>query len=137
MVTRILLIEDDRSQARLLEKQLIRLEMEVVVVDRGEEALRCLDGGLVPDLVLLDLGLPSISGFRVCESFKTDPRTEKVPVLVITARTSVSDHSYALEAGADAFLQKPFKFKELEDQIRALLASDRRLGDRRHGEKPR
>lgn len=93
----------------------------VTDVDNGEAALKWLEDHDPPGLVCLDLALPAMSGFRVCEQIRSVSRTERVPVLVITARTSVQDHTFALEVGADSFLEKPFKLKDFEDEVTALL----------------
>jgi DNA-binding response OmpR family regulator len=116
----ILVVEDDPQLRRMLTKHL-ELQHSVHAVENGELALGWLNDNPAPDLVCLDLALPTMSGFRVCESLRAQQKTRTVPVLVITARTSVQDHTFALEVGADAFLEKPFKFKELEAQIARLL----------------
>lgn len=117
----ILIVEDDPHLRKMLCKHLEQQRFAVHSVDNGEAALGWLDGNPAPALVCLDLALPTMSGFRVCESMRTKQKTRTVPVLVITARTSVQDHTFALEMGADAFLEKPFKLKELDAQIRRLL----------------
>lgn len=116
----ILVVEDDPHLRKMLVKHL-EARHAVHAVENGELALGWLEQHPAPDLVCLDLALPTMSGFRVCESLRAQQKTRAVPVLVITARTSVQDHTFALEVGADAFLEKPFKLKDLEDQIGRLL----------------
>lgn len=117
----ILVVEDDPSLRRLLCRHLEKMGYAVKDVDNGEAALKWLEDHEPPGLVCLDLALPAMSGFRVCEQIRAESRTKSIPVLVITARTSVQDHTFALEVGADAFLEKPFKLKEFEDEVKALL----------------
>lgn len=117
----ILVVEDDPHLRRMLAKHLEQQRFSVHAVDNGELALLWLDENPAPALVCLDLALPTMSGFRVCESMRSQQKTRTVPVLIITARTSVQDHTFALEMGADAFLEKPFKLKELDEQISRLL----------------
>jgi DNA-binding response OmpR family regulator len=120
----VLVVEDDPSLRKLVCKHLEKMGYQVVEVDDGEAALTWLEANPCPALICLDLALPSMSGFRVCEQVRSAPRTREVPVLVITARTTVQDHTFALEMGADAFLEKPFKLKDFENEVKALLASD-------------
>lgn len=120
----VLVVEDDASLRKLVCKHLEKMGYQVSEADDGEAALAWLDANPCPALICLDLALPSMSGFRVCEQVRSTPRTREVPVLVITARTTVQDHTFALEMGADAFLEKPFKLKDFENEVKALLAGD-------------
>jgi two-component system phosphate regulon response regulator PhoB len=119
----VLVVEDDPSLRRMIVKHLENIGCKVHDVDNGEAALRFLEEHeqALPDLVCLDLALPAMSGFRVCEQIRAGQKTRALPVLVITARTSVQDHTFALEMGADAFLEKPFKLKDFEAEVRALI----------------
>jgi DNA-binding response OmpR family regulator len=121
MKSTVLVVEDDPSLRKLIARYVEKMGHSVVDVDNGEAALDWLDKNTPPGLICLDLALPAMSGFRVCEQVRSAPRTRTVPVLVITARTSVQDHTFALEVGADAFLEKPFKLKEFENEVNALL----------------
>jgi DNA-binding response OmpR family regulator len=121
-VKTVLVVEDDPSLRRMIQKSLEKMGYGVVAHDNGESALAWLDENELPSLVCLDLALPAMSGFRVCEQIRTDTKTRNLPVLVITARTSVQDHTFALEMGADAFLEKPFKLKDFEEEVRSLIA---------------
>ncbi len=118
----VLVVEDDPTLRKMICKHLDKMGCAVTDVDNGEAALRWLDENPLPGLVCLDLALPAMSGFRVCETIRSSSRTKSVPVLVITARTSVQDHTFALEMGADSFLEKPFKLKDLENEVRTLIA---------------
>lgn len=109
---------------QLIVRHLEKLGYVAAEAGDGEAALAWLDAHAPPSLICLDLALPAMSGFRVCEQIRTNARTREVPVLVITARTTVQDHTFALEMGADAFLEKPFKLKDFENEVKALLAAD-------------
>jgi DNA-binding response OmpR family regulator len=119
--SKILVVEDDPSLRSMICRHLEKMGLVPVGVDNGEAALSYLDDHDLPSLVCLDLALPAMSGFRVCEQIRSATRTKSVPVLVITARTSVQDHTFALEMGADAFLEKPFKLKDFETEVRTLI----------------
>lgn len=119
----VLVVEDDPSHRRLIVRLLERMGHTVVAAHNGETALHWVMAHPAPALVCLDLGLPKLSGFRVCEQIRAAPHTRVVPILTITARTSVQDHTFALEMGADAYLEKPFHWRELERLVRGLLRS--------------
>ena len=102
----ILLVEDNALQRRILEAQLQPLGHHVLVAANGEEALARIKAGPEPDMVIMDVVMPSLDGFKTCESLKADPATAGIPVLVLTALSrDAKDRSYA--AGADDFLTKP------------------------------
>ena len=118
----VFVVEDDPSLRRLVCKHLEKMGYVAAEADDGEAALKWLDDHPAPALICLDLALPAMSGFRVCEQIRSNASTREVPVLVITARTTVQDHTFALEMGADAFLEKPFKLKDFENEVKALLS---------------
>ena len=118
----VLVVEDDPNLRRLIARHLDKMGFATAEVDDGEACLAWLDTHPVPALICLDLALPSMSGFRVCEQVRSSSTTREVPVLVITARSTVQDHTFALEMGADAFLEKPFKLKDFENEVKALLS---------------
>jgi two-component system phosphate regulon response regulator PhoB len=117
----VLVVEDDHTLRKLISRHLEKLGHTVVESGGGEAALEWLEKNAPPQLICLDLALPAMSGFRVCEQIRSNAGTREVPVLVITARTTVQDHTFALEMGADAFLEKPFKLKDFENEVKALL----------------
>lgn len=117
----VLVVEDDATLRKLIVRHLQKLGHVVHEAGDGEAALKWLDANPPPSLICLDLALPAMSGFRVCEQIRSSTATREVPVLVITARTTVQDHTFALEMGADAFLEKPFKLKDFENEVKALL----------------
>ena len=114
---RVLVVEDDEEIAQVLQRSL-RLEgYEVRVAVDGEEALAAA-GPFVPDLVILDLGLPKIDGIEVAKRLRAD---DDVPILVLTARDAVDSRVEGLDSGADDYLVKPFERQELLARLRALL----------------
>jgi two-component system copper resistance phosphate regulon response regulator CusR len=115
---RILLVEDELSTAKMLAKGLRELAYAVDVANDGEVALYMTSISDY-DLIILDLMLPRKSGLDVCCEIRA--AGSMVPVLMLTARGSVSDRIAGLDTGADDYLSKPFDFQELQARIRALL----------------
>jgi len=115
---RLLLVEDDTKLVRALT---VGLEREGYVVDAAEsgDAALALAQGADYEAVVLDLMLPGIDGFTVCRQLRSEGRW--MPVLMLTARTDVTDRIRGLDAGADDYLVKPFDFGELLARLRALL----------------
>ena len=109
----VLLVEDDDAIASSLIAGLQSSGMTVRRVSRGEDALRA----KLPDVVLLDVGLPDIDGFEVCRRLRA---TSQVPVIILTARDEEIDRVFGLEIGADDYVTKPFGLRELVARIRAV-----------------
>src|SRR5215218_491080 len=114
---RVLVIEDDAEIADVLRRFLRQEGHEVRTAADGEEALPAATE-FVPDLVILDLGLPGLDGVEVCRRLRADG---DVPILILTARTELEDRVEGLDSGADDYLVKPFERQELLARIRALL----------------
>jgi two-component system phosphate regulon response regulator PhoB len=119
-VVRILVVDDERDLLSLLDFNLRREGFETVLAESGEEALAALRRQ-VPDLVLLDVMLPDVSGTEVCRTVKRDPRTQHVPVVMLTAKGDEVDKVVGFELGADDYVTKPFSPKELMARIKAVL----------------
>src|SRR5437870_10563865 len=119
---RILIAEDNPQGAELLDAYLGESGWEVATALDGEETLQKVRDWR-PDLILLDIMMPKISGFEVCKRLKADAATRDIAVLMITALDQPSDIDRALEAGTDEFLSKPINKNELLLRVRALLRS--------------
>jgi DNA-binding response OmpR family regulator len=126
---RILIVEDERAVARGLEYGLSKEGFEVLWAETGERALD-LVRAREPELVLLDIRLPGISGFDVCRQLRSEGY--RAPILMLTARDEELDKVLGLELGADDYVVKPFSLRELTSRIRALLR--RAYGDLAGGE---
>jgi DNA-binding response OmpR family regulator len=114
---RVLVVEDDEEISDVLRRSLRNEGYEVRTSVDGVEALD-IAAGFVPDLVVLDLGLPRLDGVEVCRRLRAD---SDVPILILTARAETEDRVDGLDSGADDYLVKPFENKELLARIRALL----------------
>jgi two-component system, OmpR family, response regulator MprA len=115
---RILVVDDDRSVRDAVRRALTLGGYDVESADDGRQALQRLSVAS-PDAVVLDVGMPEIDGLEVCRRLRSSG--DRVPILMLTARDSVSDRIDGLDAGADDYLVKPFDIGELKARIRALL----------------
>ncbi len=114
---RVLVVEDDEAIAQVLQRSLRMEGYDVRIADDGVVALDVAHAFL-PDLVILDLGLPRMDGIDVARTMR---ETDDVPILVLTARDAVESRVEGLDAGADDYLVKPFERQELLARLRALL----------------
>lgn len=121
MPEKILIVDDDATMANLLSTVLEFEGFQVRKALSGEEAFRALKEEL-PDLVLLDIMMPEMDGFEVLARLRNDPRTEKLPVIMLTARTEDRDIFEGWRWGADEYVTKPFDPHELVRTIRTVLA---------------
>ena len=122
---RILVVEDVPLGLAVLRMRLEAEGFEVITARDGVEALdQARDGH--PDLMLLDLMLPRLSGERVCQELRADPRTQSLPIVVVSARVNEGERLRALAAGADAFVAKPYEMARLVEEIHTRLAAGRR-----------
>lgn len=119
---RVLIADDDPQGAELLEAYLSDTDYEVRTTADGEETLRLVTQWQ-PDLILLDVMMPKISGFEVCKRVRADRTARTTAILMITALDQPSDVERAVEAGTDDFLTKPINKSELLLRIRSLLKS--------------
>jgi len=127
---RVLVVEDEASFVDALTVGLEREGFEVVAVADGGEALRRWEE-IDPDVILLDVMLPTVSGVDVCRRIRS---SSSVPIIMVTARSSEIDTVVGLEVGADDYVAKPYRLRELVARIRAVLR--RRGGDDRGGGVP-
>lgn len=115
---RLLLVEDDLGLRGALRVALNRHGYEVVGVGTGEDAMRRLRADPSPELVLLDVGLPDLDGFALCEQIRL---VSRVPIIMVTAQAAVEARVRGLNVGADDYLAKPFKLAELIARIQSLV----------------
>ena len=119
-VPAILIVDDERDLLSVLEFNLRQAGFETLLAASGSEALAHLRRR-VPDLVLLDLMLPDLSGTEVCRSLKSDARTKHVPVMMLTAKGEEVDKVVGFELCADDYVTKPFSVRELVLRVKAVL----------------
>ncbi len=125
MRTHVLVVEDEQDIAALIKHTLEKGgEIEADVAHTGDAALKAV-AERAPDLVVLDLNLPVLSGFEVCRILKSRPDTAHVPIIILTARTSESDRVAGLDIGADDYIVKPFGIREFAARVRAVLRRGR------------
>ena len=118
---RVLVVEDEQDIAGLIKHALERSgEGKVDIVASGDAALRAVTDN-PPDLVILDLNLPVLSGTEVCRILRGRPATAQIPIIMLTARTAESDRVTGLDLGADDYVTKPFSLRELAARVRAVL----------------
>ncbi len=116
----VLVVEDDDNIASALEFLMLREGFGHDRIARGRDALPRIEATR-PDLVLLDVMLPDLSGFDICEGVRRAPGLSGVRILMMTARGSAAERHRAMQAGADAFIAKPFELKALSVEVRRLL----------------
>jgi two-component system, OmpR family, phosphate regulon response regulator PhoB len=119
---RILVVEDEDNIAVALDYLMTREGYEHDRVASGADALPRIRT-THPDLVLLNVMLPEVSGYEICEGIRTDPSLADVKVLMMTARGSAIERRKGLALGADGFISKPFELKDLRDEVRRLLTT--------------
>jgi CheY-like chemotaxis protein len=120
-VARVLIVEDHPQVAELLEAFLADMpDVCTRIARNGEQALANVREW-APDLILLDVMMPRMSGFEACRAIKEDPQTRDIPILMVTALNTDADFERACEAGADDFLRKPVNRVELRMRIQSLL----------------
>lgn len=117
---RVLVVDDEQDLLELVSYNLNKEGFRVVCVSSGEEALAAARRDM-PDLILLDLLLPTVDGLEVCRRLKADPRTQHIPVLMLTAKSEETDVVTGLELGAEDYVTKPFSPRVLVARVKALL----------------
>lgn len=116
----ILLVDDHEQNLELLEAYLESLAGTVRMARDGAEALTLVQQRK-PDLILLDVMMPKLSGFQVCRKLKDDPATKGIKIIMVTALNEESDQARAVDSGADDFLSKPVNKVELLNRVRMHL----------------
>ncbi len=118
-INKVLIVDDEKPIYSYLQRKLNKLGYLASTADDGEKAL---DEAFSnpPDLVLLDVKLPKLSGIEVCRRLKADDRTRNIPVIVLSAKAQSAEIKQGLEAGADKYLCKPIGFPDILREIRAF-----------------
>jgi len=125
MTKMILIVEDDLDIVNLIKLHLADEDYTLLTTQNGQKGLD-LAMEQLPDLIVLDLMLPGSDGLDICERLKNNPKTENIPIVMLTAKGEVADRIVGLESGADDYIGKPFDPRELLLRIRAVL---RRYGN--------
>ena len=125
--SRILIADDNGPNVELLEAFLSGLDCEIAVAVDGQDTLRQVEA-FDPDLILLDVMMPKLSGFEVCKRLKDDPATRGIMILMVTALNELGDIERAVDAGTDDFLSKPVNklelLKRVENMLKLRLVTD-------------
>jgi CheY-like chemotaxis protein len=116
----ILVVEDNEASRDALSRRLQRHGYHVLLAVDGRQAMAVARASL-PDLILMDLGLPVLDGWHATQHLKTDPTTKHIPIIVLSAHAMTSDRDRALAAGGDDFDTKPIRFQALLAKIEWLL----------------
>ena len=121
MQKKVLVIEDSTTDAAIIKELLEQSNVIAEVAQNGEDGLKAAEK-MRPDLIILDLMLPGISGFEVCEKLKKNPKTSRSIVVILTVRDEVDDINKAFRAGADDYIIKPPNPEFLVRKIKLYLA---------------
>ncbi len=124
-MTKILIAEDERDIRDLITFTLRFAGYEVVAASNGEEAVNLAFQEL-PDLILMDVRMPRMTGYEACEKIKADARTKDIPVMFLSAKGQESEIQTGLSVGADEYLLKPFAPDQLTTRIQAVLAQNKK-----------
>lgn len=119
-VTTVLVVDDNQQNLELLQAYLEDLDCETIPAHDGLEALQIMSEKR-PDLVLLDVMMPKMSGFEVCKRIKDDPKTTDTPVIMVTALNEYGDIERGIDSGTDDFISKPVNKLELLTRVRTML----------------
>jgi CheY-like chemotaxis protein len=122
-MTKLLLVEDDEFSRDMLSRRLERQGFEMVVAADGREALQAARQHR-PDLIVMDLDMPVMDGHSAIRALQNDPRTFKIPIIVLTAHSSPDDVQEALASGCRSFETKPIVLKRLIDRIGEILEAE-------------
>jgi two-component system alkaline phosphatase synthesis response regulator PhoP len=125
---RVLIVDDNQQNLELLQAYLDEFQCQTLSAYDGPEALKIIRNN-PPDLILLDIMMPQMSGFEVCRRIKNDPKTADIPVIMVTALNETGDIEKAVDSGADDFLSKPVNKWELITRVKTMLKL-RHLTDR-------
>jgi CheY-like chemotaxis protein len=116
----ILVVDDNQQNLELLQAYLEDIDCETIPADDGLEALDIIANN-PPDLVLLDVMMPKMSGFEVCRRLKNDPKTADIPIIMVTALNEFGDIERGINSGTDDFISKPVNKLELLTRVKTML----------------
>lgn len=116
----VLVVDDNQQNLELLQAYLEDMDCETVPAKDGLEALEIIGRG-APDLILLDVMMPRMSGFEVCKRIKNDPQTRDIPVIMVTALNEFGDIERGIDSGTDDFISKPVNKLELLTRVKTML----------------
>ncbi|WP_432797398.1 response regulator [Poriferisphaera sp. WC338] len=119
----ILIVDDNEQNVELLQAYLDALPCKISTAADGIEAIAYIDNpdNTLPDLILLDIMMPRMSGFEVCRKLKDDPATRAIPIMMVTALNELGDIERGVESGTDDFVTKPVNKLELLTRVKSLL----------------
>ena len=120
MARSVLVVDDEPNIVISLEFLLRQAGYEVRVVRNGEEAVKAV-AERAPDLIVLDVMMPTLDGYHVCETIRADPKLRSVRILMLTAKSRDVEREKALALGADDYITKPFSTRELVERVKAIL----------------
>jgi len=119
---RVLVVDDEPDLVRILQFGLQSAGYVVESASDGQEGLKKARE-VKPDIILLDLMLPKLDGYKICRLLKFDERFKQIPIIILSARTQEGDQALALEMGANRFVTKPYNFSEILTHVEELLKS--------------
>ncbi|SPE37931.1 Response regulator receiver protein [Candidatus Sulfopaludibacter sp. SbA6] len=123
-MARVLVVEDNEMNRDMLSRRLIRQGYEVVEATDGEQAVATAKR-VLPDIILMDMSLPSMDGWEATRRLKAEPSTRSIPVIALTAHAMPDDRAKALEAGCDDYDTKPVELPRLLEKMNRQLGSGR------------
>ncbi len=118
--SKILIADDNEANVELLEAYLVDVDCDIAVAVDGRDTLEKV-ASFKPDMILLDIMMPKLSGFEVCKQLKSDPKTSCIMILMVTALNELGDIERAVDAGTDDFLSKPVNKLELVKRVQNML----------------
>ena len=116
----VLVVEDSVTQREMIEDLLKCSGLTVKTAGDGVEALEQMQGNC-PDIVVMDIVMPRMNGYELCRRIKTDPKTERIPVVMCSSKGEEFDRYWGMKQGADAYIAKPFQPQELVGTVKQLL----------------
>jgi CheY-like chemotaxis protein len=128
---KILAVDDDSTALGALRQILAQKGYEVTTAGNGADALALVSGNATFDLIILDVGMPGMTGYEVCRTLRQDPRTQDTPVIFLTAKGRLMDMAEGEDAGSDLYLIKPVLATKLLNMVAMFLSEDSPLAKRR------